>query len=184
MSGELSEVGEDPNRRADVSRRWFSQAARFGLWLALITLIGDQLHKYWMINVYNIEAKKRVAVAPFMDLVYVINEGISYGLLSQSTVSGQYMLAGLAFVVAAALAAWLIWGAHTLLAGVAIGLIVGGAVGNAIDRLHLGGVADFFSFHAFGYYWYVFNVADIAIVAGVIGLLYDSLIASRKGAAN
>ncbi len=67
---------------------------------------------------------------------------------------------------------------------VSLGLIIGGAIGNAIDRAKLGGVADFFSLHAFGFYWYVFNIADVAIVAGVIGLLYDSLWASRNDAAN
>ena len=56
-----------------------------------------------------------------------------------------------------------------------VGLIIGGAIGNGIDRILIGGVADFFSLHAFGFYWYVFNIADVAIVAGVIGLLYDSL---------
>ena len=65
-----------------------------------------------------------------------------------------------------------------------LGLIIGGALGNAIDRLLLGGVADFFSLHAFGFYWYVFNIADVAIVAGVVGLLYDSFVPSRNGAAN
>jgi signal peptidase II len=64
-----------------------------------------------------------------------------------------------------------------------IGLIMGGALGNAVDRVVLGGVADFFSLHAFGFYWYVFNIADAAIVAGVAGLLYDSLLASRNDAA-
>jgi signal peptidase II len=65
---------------------------------------------------------------------------------------------------------------------VSLGLIIGGALANALDRLHLGGVADFFSLHAFGYYWYVFNIADVAIVAGVAGLLYDSLWTSRNDA--
>ena len=74
--------------------------------------------------------------------------------------------------------------AHSRLVSASLGLIAGGAVGNAIDRLHLGGVADFFSLHAAGYYWYVFNIADVAIVAGVAGLLYDSTIASRKKAGN
>lgn len=63
---------------------------------------------------------------------------------------------------------------------VSLGLIIGGAVGNGIDRVLLGGVADFFLLHAFGYSWYVFNIADVAIVAGVAGLLYDSMIASRN----
>lgn len=57
---------------------------------------------------------------------------------------------------------------------ISLGLIIGGAIGNAIDRLRLGGVADFFSFHAYGFHWYVFNIADVAIVAGVLGLLYES----------
>ena len=63
-----------------------------------------------------------------------------------------------------------------------LGLIMGGAASNAIDRLTLGGVADFFSLHALGFYWYVFNLADVAIVAGVIGLLYDSFGPSRNDA--
>jgi signal peptidase II len=82
-----------------------------------------------------------------------------------------------------ALWVWLARGATSRLLAVSLGLIMGGAIGNAIDRLVLGGVADFFSLHAFGFYWYVFNIADVAIVAGVIGLLYDSLLASRKDAA-
>jgi signal peptidase II len=67
---------------------------------------------------------------------------------------------------------------------ISVGLIIGGALGNALDRLHLGGVADFFEFHAYGFYWPAFNIADAAIVAGVGGLLYDLVIPSRKGAAN
>ncbi len=65
---------------------------------------------------------------------------------------------------------------------ISLGLIIGGALGNAVDRLVIGGVADFFSLHAFGFYWYVFNIADVAIVAGVIGLLYDSWRTSRNEA--
>ncbi len=72
------------------------------------------------------------------------------------------------------MAVWLARGISSRLVAVSVGLIMGGAVGNAIDRLVLGGVADFFPLHAFGFYWYVFNIADAAIVAGVCGLLYDS----------
>ena len=67
---------------------------------------------------------------------------------------------------------------------VASALIIGGALGNALDRVLIGGVADFFSLHGFGFYWYVFNIADVAIVAGVVGLLYDSYKTSRNDAAN
>ena len=81
------------------------------------------------------------------------------------------------------LAFWLATGATNAIMAVSIGLIIGGALANALDRLHLGGVADFFSLHAFGFYWYVFNIADVAIVAGVAGLLYDSFWPSRNDAA-
>ena len=80
------------------------------------------------------------------------------------------------------MAIWLARGVTTSLVAVSLGLIMGGAASNAIDRLTLGGVADFFSLHAFGFYWYVFNIADVAIVAGVIGLIYDFLGPSRKDA--
>lgn len=160
------------------------RALRSGLWLALAILIVDQAHKWWMIAIYDIEAKGRVVVTPFLNLVYVINRGISYGLFTQSDQSGQYMLAGFAALVTLALGVWLWRGEHSRIAALSIGLIMGGAVSNAIDRLHLGGVADFFDVHVMGYHWYVFNIADAAIVAGVIGLLYDSVAVSRTDAAN
>jgi signal peptidase II len=81
------------------------------------------------------------------------------------------------------MAVWLARGVADKLVAASLGLIMGGAISNAIDRLVLGGVADFFSLHALGFYWYVFNIADAAIVAGVCGLLYDSLSPSRNRAA-
>lgn len=152
--------------------------------VALGTAAIDQAHKWWMLLVYRIAEKGRVALTPFLDLVFVKNTGISYSLLDQDSYSGQLALAGFAGVAALALWAWLVRGATNRLMAASLGLIIGGALGNAIDRIVLGGVADFFSAHAFGFYWYVFNLADVAIVAGVIGLLYDSFLSSRKGAAN
>ena len=102
----------------------------------------------------------------------------------QTDGSGQYLLAAFSATVSLVLLVWLARAGDSRLMAVAVGLIVGGALGNAIDRLHLGGVADFFEFHLYGYYWPAFNIADSAIVAGVIGLLYDSFVPSRKGAAN
>ena len=148
--------------------------APLALIVVLLTIAVDQLHKWWMLSVYDIETKGRVVVAPFLDLVFVKNIGISYSMFNQESATGQYLLVG--FAVAASLALWL-WlnrsGGSRLMA-LSLGLIIGGALGNAIDRLRLGGVADFFSFHAYGFHWYVFNIADVAIVAGVIGLLYES----------
>ena len=153
-----------------------------GLRVAVLVVALDQLHKYWMLAVYGIQSKGRVAITPFLDLVYVKNTGISYGLLLQDTRQGQWLLAGFAGLAVIAMACWLARGVSTKLVAVSLGFVMGGAAGNAIDRVALGGVADFFSLHAFGFYWYVFNIADIAIVAGVIGLLYDSFVASRNDA--
>lgn len=156
--------------------------SRLGLSIALATLVIDQAHKWWMLTVYRIAEKGRVAVLPFLDLVYVKNLGISYGL--GAGIIGQGVLAAFALAAALGLSVWLARGAGNRLMAVSIGLLLGGAVGNAIDRLHLGGVADFFLLHAYGYSWYVFNIADAAIVAGVAGLLYDSIKPSRNRAAN
>jgi lipoprotein signal peptidase len=116
---------------------------RLGLLTALITGVLDQANKWWMLTVYDIDQKGQVAVLPFMDLVYVLNRGISYGLFTQSDQRGQYMLAGIAVVVSVGLLIWLMRGEQNRLSAVSIGLIVGGALANAIDRIHLGGVADF-----------------------------------------
>ena len=154
----------------------------FGVGMALFILAFDQAHKAWMLVIYRIQEKGRVAVTPFFDLVFVKNTGVSYGLFLQESPQGQWLLAGFAALAVLAMSLWLAHGITTRLVAASVGLIMGGAASNAIDRLVLGGVADFFSLHAFGFYWYVFNVADVAIVAGVIGLLYDSFGPSRNDA--
>jgi signal peptidase II len=156
-------------------RSWlWGPLSPLGLGVALATLLIDQAHKAWMLYVYDIGAKGTVTVTPFFDLVLVWNQGISYGLLPQETAAGRLGLILFALGASLALTVWLAR-IESRLTAIAIGLIIGGAIGNAIDRMLYGAVADFFSFHAFGYQWYVFNVADTAIVAGVVGLLYDSL---------
>jgi len=161
---------------------WGPRSA-LGLIVALATLAIDQAHKWWMLAGWDMADRGRVEVTPFLDLVYVKNIGISYSLFDQASYRGQLMLACFGVAATFALWVWLARGAANRLMAVCLGLIMGGAVGNAIDRVVLGGVADFFSLHAFGFYWYVFNLADVAIVAGVAGLLYESMIASRKDAA-
>jgi signal peptidase II len=175
--------GEAPLQPGIASWLW-GPYSRLGLTVALITLIIDQLNKWWMISVYEIARKGRVEVLPFLDYVFVINKGISYGMLSQDGHGGQWALATFAVFASLALTVWLARGATNAVMAVSIGLIVGGAIGNAIDRIHHGGVADFYSLHAFGFYWYVFNIADVAIVAGVIGLLYDAIVLSRNPASS
>jgi len=163
----MSEVAES---RSVVWSRW----ALLALIVLVATVAVDQAHKFWMLDVYGIEAKGRVEVTPFLDLVFVKNIGVSYSLFNQESPEGQYLLVAFAVLASAGLWFWLNWSKGSRLMAVSLGLIIGGAIGNAIDRLRIGGVADFISLHAFGFHWYVFNVADVAIVAGVIGLLYES----------
>lgn len=164
--------------------RWiWGEFSRVGLVWAVMTLVFDQISKYWIVHIYQLPSKGTVPVMPFVDLVMVWNDGISYGLFKQSSQEGQLFLVGLA--VAAIVALW-IWLAQSdsLLPSISLGLVLGGAAGNAIDRGVYGAVADFVSLYGFGYNWYVFNVADVAIVAGVSGLLYDAVFPSRKKVSN
>jgi len=151
-----------------------------GIAIAALTLVVDQGHKWWMLEVFRIGDRGRTEVLPFLDLVLVWNRGISYGWLQQDSDFGRWALVIVGFG-AAALFAWWLSVTRSRTVATALGLIIGGAVGNAIDRIVFGAVADFFSFHAFGFYWYVFNLADAAIVAGVGLLLYDSFRSGRGG---
>ena len=164
--------------------RWFwGPLSPLGLGTAAVTALIDQAHKAWMLYVYDIGARGVVTLASFFDLILVWNRGISYGLFPQESALGRLGLIVFAFGASLALAAWLAR-VDTRLTAISIGLIIGGAIGNAIDRILYGAVADFFSFHPFGFQWYVFNIADAAIVAGVVGLLYDSLFGGHKKAGN
>ena len=131
----------------------------------------DQLHKWWMLNVYGISEKAPVRITSFFDLVMVWNKGVSYGLFTTHT---QEWLIALSLAITAVLWVWAC-GAHRAFAAAALALVIGGALANALDRAMRGAVADFFHFHYQGFSWYVFNLADVAIVAGVALLLYESL---------
>jgi signal peptidase II len=156
-----------------------------GLAVALATGVADQAHKWWMLAVEEIEGKGRYPSLPFLDIKFTRNTGVSFSMLDSSSYSWQLGLAVFAVAAALALWVWLARGPSNRLLAWSLGLIMGGAAGNAIDRVLFGGVTDYFLPHAFGIDWpNVFNIADVAIVAGVAGLLYESLIASRKDAAN
>ncbi len=108
--------------------------SRLGLTVFLITLVLDQAHKWWMLEVFRIEERGRVTVTPFLDLVFVKNIGISYSMFDQESFAGQLMLAGFGLAATLALWIWLARGATGRLLAVSLGLIMGGAIGNAIDR--------------------------------------------------
>ncbi|MDQ1686681.1 MAG: signal peptidase [Frankiaceae bacterium] len=156
----------------------YGPLTRFGLTIALVVCAIDQAVKLWLLNVFDLANRGIVRLTPFLDLVLTWNTGISYGLFPQESDFGRYVL--LALKLAAVLVLW-VWlaRAEQRLTALSLGLIIGGAFGNAIDRLAYGAVADFVLFHittpGFNFTWYVFNLADAAIVAGVIGLLYESL---------
>jgi signal peptidase II len=118
----------------------------------------------------------RIRVAPVLDLVLTWNTGISYGLFPQVGPFGQWALLGVKAAAVVLLWLWLAR-ANSRLTALALGLIIGGAIGNAVDRVLHGAVVDFMLFHIGSHEWYVFNLADSAIVAGVIGLLYESTFA-------
>lgn len=158
---------------ARTSLLW-SRHAPLAALVALATIILDQANKFWMLYVYDIQSKGRVTVTPFLDFVFVKNTGISYSMFNQDSQEGQYILAAFAIIVSVLMWFWINKSSTGRLMTWSVALIIGGAIGNAIDRVLIGGVADFYSMHAFGFYWYVFNIADVAIVAGVVGLLYDS----------
>ncbi len=151
-----------------------------GLTMAVLALTFDQAHKWWMLGPFSIQTKGKVTITPFFDLVLGWNKGISYGLFAQNSELGRFALIGLAVAISAALWFWL---AQTLrpLTAAALGLVIGGALGNALDRVIHSAVADFFLLHAFGYSWYIFNIADVAIVAGVGLLLYESRAEDKQG---
>ncbi len=152
---------------------------RFGLIVALTVFIIDQSHKWAMIHHFKLARGDVIPLTPFLDLVLVWNKGISYGMLPQDTALGRTILLVLALATCIVLIIWL-GRTNSRWVALALGLLIGGAVGNVLDRMIYGAVADFFSAHAFGFYWYVFNLADTAIVAGVALLLYDSLFRQNR----
>ncbi len=149
--------------------------SRYGLWIAAAAFAVDQLHKWWMLNVVDIAERRIITLTSFFDLVLVWNRGVSYGWFQQDSSTGIYILIGFTVLAVLAMVVWLAT-CDSIGVAVALGLIIGGALGNGTDRIVYGAVADFFSFHAFGFYWYIFNLADVAIVAGVAVLLYDSVL--------
>jgi signal peptidase II len=148
--------------------------ARLGFAIVAAIFLADQATKLLVLHGLQLGPGERLVVTPFLDLVITHNRGISYGLFPQDSEFGRWLLVALSLAASLLFTVWLVRAPSRLVA-VALGLLVGGALGNALDRTLHGAVIDFVSLHAFGWYWYVFNLADAAIVAGVLGLLYDAL---------
>jgi signal peptidase II len=168
-------------RRDDVEDGFacMTSPVRAGIIAAIITLVLDQASKLWLLFVFDIAHRGTVKVTPFFDLVLAWNIGISFGWFQSDSPAAQIVLMLIKAVAVVVLAIWMAR-SRTRLATIALGLIIGGAIGNAIDRFAYGGVVDFALFHVQigekNLNWYVFNLADVAIVAGVAALLYDSFV--------
>jgi signal peptidase II len=165
---------------------WPNPLTRLGLAVAALVFVLDQALKLWVIKVFDLGHKGLVKVVPGMDLVMTWNTGISYGLFQQNSEAGRWILIAIKGLAVVLLTIWLAR-TRTRLTAIALGLIIGGALGNALDRLTFGAVADFVLLYVatatWRFDWYVFNLADAAIVAGVIGLMYESLFQSRAAKA-
>jgi signal peptidase II len=156
---------------------------RLGLIVAVLGLVADQATKLWLLFGVKLAEHGPIALAPFAELRLIWNYGISYGLFQAESDLGRWLLFGFSVVASVLLTVWMARAESRFLA-VSLGLIIGGAVGNAIDRAWWGAVVDFA--HLFlpdrSRSWYVFNLADVWIVVGVAGLLYDSLVSGPKDA--
>lgn len=147
--------------------------AIWGLALAAATVALDRATKLWALDAL-FDTPRRIVLAPVLNLVPVWNRGVSFGLLSNHSTWGPWLLGGFALVVAVALVVWLLRAESPVL-GAGIGLVIGGAVGNAIDRALYGAVVDFIDTHWGDLHWPAFNIADAAITLGVALLLLDAL---------
>lgn len=153
---------------------------RLGTLACLLVLLADQASKAWILYGLHLPDIGSIEILPVLNFTMVWNRGVTFGLLTSLGAASSWVLAAIAACVVVALFLWL-RRADNRLTAIAIGAIAGGAVGNVIDRLRFGAVVDFLHAHAFGHSWYVFNVADAAIVCGVGALLLDSMRSSRRG---
>ncbi|MGF7173446.1 signal peptidase II [Azospirillum doebereinerae] len=151
----------------------------FGLIVAVAVVVLDQLSKWWILDVVMQPIPHVVEVTPFFNLVLVWNYGVSFGTFASGASYMPFVLSGIAAVITVSLIFWLRQAERRLVA-LAIGFIIGGAIGNVVDRLRFGAVADFLDFHIDSWHFWAFNVADSGISVGVALLLIDSLVAGRE----
>jgi len=148
-----------------------------GLCAAVLAFVADQGSKIALLygaGFAHLPPGENIPVLPFFNLVMVWNPGISYGLFPASGAAGTWLLEAATLAVILFLGRWL-WKSANLVVVLGCGLIIGGGLGNLVDRVLYGRVADFFHFYGFGYDWYVFNLADLAVTLGAVAFIYDVL---------
>jgi signal peptidase II len=151
----------------------------FGLAISAMVFVLDQLTKYWVLNLLKLRDRPlgHIEISNIFDLTLVWNRGVSFGLFQADSIVGRLLLSAFALVVMTVMVVWL-WRAERRLMAAALGLIIGGALGNLVDRLRFGAVADFVDFSDIHFIW-VFNVADSSITIGVIVMLVDAFLVDR-----
>ncbi len=152
-----------------------------GAIFALLAYAGDQGFKFMMLVVHDMDSwpYRRIPVTSFFEIVLAWNRGISYGLFPQYTDAGRWLLIAISLITVIGLWLWMATFRRPLPAA-GVGLIIGGALANVTDRILHGAVADFFWFHVGHFSWYVFNLADVAIVVGVLMVLYDHFLGGER----
>ena len=151
-----------------------SKLGRVALTLSVFVIVADQAVKYWVLNILRLQEGQSIPVFGPLSLTGVRNTGVSFGFLQAQHDLVRWLLTLFSLVVAVVLAVWVRRATRPLFA-IAVGLVVGGAIGNAIDRIRFGSVVDFVDVSRIGFFPWVFNVADSAITVGICLLLLDML---------
>lgn len=149
------------------------QFVRSGTILALAVLIVDQITKWWVLDIFT-KDPRTIEVLPMFNLVLVWNWGVSFGMFNGHKGALSWVLVVLALAICAFFARWL-FKAESRLVAVGVALIIGGALGNVIDRVRFDAVVDFLDVHVMGYHWPAFNVADAAITIGAVALIIEAI---------
>jgi signal peptidase II len=160
---------------------------RLGLIIAVLIIIADQISKYLILDRLFVAGEickgytrnPPIVLTDFLNFILVCNKGISFGVLNRDSAFLPWIFSALSIVIVIVLLIWL-WRSRLRFPAIAIGLVIGGALGNVIDRVRFGGVVDFVNFHIGSWNFAIFNVADAAISIGVVLLLADSLFTRRE----
>ncbi|WNK00025.1 signal peptidase II [Thalassospiraceae bacterium LMO-JJ14] len=156
-----------------MSKSGAALSRKSGAAVAVLALVFDQASKLWILESV-MQPPRVIEITPFFNIVLAWNRGVSFGMFNQQSDYGPYLLTGLAVAIIIGLAVWL-WRATTRSSVLALGLIIGGAIGNVVDRVQYGAVIDFLDFHVAGYHWPAFNIADSAVCVGAVILVLESL---------
>jgi len=167
-------------RRSEQYNEWKGQdLMRWGLAAAAAVLALDQLAKLWVLGVFHAASSNVIVVLPVFNLAMAWNTGVSFGMFNSGSAGGTFIFAGVAAAIVAVLVWWLARARKPGLQ-VAIGMVIGGALGNIADRLVRGAVVDFLDFHLGAWHWFVFNLADAAICLGVLFIALDGLFGEKR----